>query len=293
MIRFWPDPAAGIFFCSVRQFPSELRQPAVETHAARRPYRPGEVGASGRPGATDGREAALITLYKFGPAWGASDLSPFCTKVDAYLRMRGIPFETAVGDSRKAPKGKLPYLVDDGVTIADSRDIIAHLEAKADAPLDAGISPGERALGTAYRALLEEELYFHVVYQRWQLDSGWSHYVPRLKQYAGDIGAPTFLAPLLLPAIRRQVVRNLHGQGMGRHTPEQVEGRAREALEALSTQLGDGPYFLGERPRTIDATVFAFLVALMAGPFESKCKQYALAQPNFVAYVERIKAAYF
>jgi hypothetical protein len=29
----------------------------------------------------------MITLHKFGPAWGTPDISPFCIKVETYLRM--------------------------------------------------------------------------------------------------------------------------------------------------------------------------------------------------------------
>jgi Glutathione S-transferase N-terminal domain len=48
----------------------------------------------------------MVTLYKFIPAWGLPDLSPFCVKLETYLRLAKIPYETQVGDPRKAPKKK-------------------------------------------------------------------------------------------------------------------------------------------------------------------------------------------
>src|SRR5262245_8034800 len=125
----------------------------------------------------------MIILNKFVPAWGLPDLSPFCIKVETYLRMAGVPFQSRVADARSAPKGKLPYLDDGGTLIADSRDIIAHLEAKLPRPLDTGLGASERALATAFRALFESELYFCALYRRWQLDTGWRSYQSALRQY--------------------------------------------------------------------------------------------------------------
>jgi hypothetical protein len=72
----------------------------------------------------------MITLHTFGPAFGLPDPSPFVTKLDILLKMSGQPYKAEIGGLRRAPKGKLPYIVDDGVTIADSTFIRWHLEKK-------------------------------------------------------------------------------------------------------------------------------------------------------------------
>jgi hypothetical protein len=38
----------------------------------------------------------LITLHQFAPAFGLPNASPFCMKLETYLRMAGLPCETAV-----------------------------------------------------------------------------------------------------------------------------------------------------------------------------------------------------
>jgi hypothetical protein len=87
----------------------------------------------------------MITLYKFIPAWGLPDISPFCSKTETYLRMAGWQYQTQVGNSRKAPKQKLPYIDHDGHQVCDSNEIITYLEAHPKRPsaqaLDAGMSP--------------------------------------------------------------------------------------------------------------------------------------------------------
>ena len=60
----------------------------------------------------------MITLYTFGPAFGLSDPSPFVTKAQTLLSMAGLPYRTDTGGFRKAPKGKLPYIDDEGKRVA-------------------------------------------------------------------------------------------------------------------------------------------------------------------------------
>jgi len=35
----------------------------------------------------------VIKLYQFAPAFGLPNASPFCMKMETYLRMAGLPFE--------------------------------------------------------------------------------------------------------------------------------------------------------------------------------------------------------
>ena len=61
----------------------------------------------------------MITLYTFGPAFGLPDPSPFVMKVETLLKMAKLPYRTDQSGFTKAPKGKLPYIDDDGVIVAD------------------------------------------------------------------------------------------------------------------------------------------------------------------------------
>src|SRR5215813_744512 len=70
----------------------------------------------------------MITLYTFGPAFGLPDPSPFVTKAEVLLKMAGLAYQTDPTGFRRAPKGKLPYIDDDGERIADSTLIRWHLE---------------------------------------------------------------------------------------------------------------------------------------------------------------------
>ena len=72
----------------------------------------------------------MITLYTFGPAFGLPDPSPFVTKAEVLLKMAGLSYRTDTNGLSKAPKGKLPYIDDDGGRVADSTFIRWHIEKK-------------------------------------------------------------------------------------------------------------------------------------------------------------------
>ncbi len=53
----------------------------------------------------------MIKLYQFDPAFGLPNASPFCMKLETYLRMAQLPFEiepATLQAFNKAPKGKMP-----------------------------------------------------------------------------------------------------------------------------------------------------------------------------------------
>ena len=64
-------------------------------------------------------------------------------------------------------------------------------------------------------------------------------------------------------------------------------------IDALSVLLGTTPYFLGDHPSSIDATVFALTLALLAPPGENPLKQRAAGHANLVAYTGRMNRRYF
>ena len=113
----------------------------------------------------------MITLYAFGPQFGLPDSSPFVTKADVLLKMAKLPFEINLKGFRKAPKGKLPYIKDDGELIADSTFIRRHLESKHKIDFDRGLSAEQKAIAWAFEKLAEDHLYWTIVDARWTIDA--------------------------------------------------------------------------------------------------------------------------
>jgi hypothetical protein len=82
----------------------------------------------------------MITLHQFARTWDIPNLSHFCTKIETYLRMAQLPYQIVETLPLKAPRGKLPYIEDNGKKIADSRLIIHYLKSTYCDPLDTHLS---------------------------------------------------------------------------------------------------------------------------------------------------------
>jgi glutathione S-transferase len=230
----------------------------------------------------------MITLYGFGPAFGLPDPSPFVTKAEVLLKMAGLPYKTDTGGFNKAPKGKLPYVMDDGDTIADSTFIRWHLEKKYHIDLDRGLDAEQRAIAWAFEKMLEDNLYWAVVHERWMDDANFDK-GPRT--FFRKIPAP--MRPFLVPMIRRQVRRALHGQGMGRHSPEEIVALGTRSIDATADFLGTKPFLMGSEPTGVDATAFAFVAGLLCPVFETRLRTAAERRDNLRRYVGRMTVRFY
>lgn len=225
----------------------------------------------------------MITLHQFPAAFGVSSVSPFCTKVEGYLRLVGLEYRLAQGDPRRAPKGKLPYIEDDGAIVADSASIIEYLKQERGRDLDAWLDDGQRATGRAVRRMVEEGLYWSMLHARWIDDEGWATFRPVL--------ASMLPAPVrgFLPAwLRRSMRKSLQAQGTGRHSAAEIYAIGVSDLDALADLLAERPFMLGEEPASVDATVHAFLWHVAAFPAQSPLTRVLDRRPNLAAYVERL-----
>lgn len=234
----------------------------------------------------------MIELFGFSPAYGMPDASPFVVKVAVYLRMIGLEYELRSGDARKAPKRKLPFIDDKGQRIADSSHIVEYLR-KTYKDLDAGMSVRDRAIATAYKSMLEEHYYFVILTLRWVDDRGFVVLKPMLIDTVKKAGVPGLLAPALVTVIRKQAQKTAYAQGTSRHSIAEVEQLGMNHIDSLAEWLGDRPYFLGDEPRSLDATVFAFVWATLDSPFENRVKAHMQSKANLVAYRDRMKERYF
>lgn len=233
----------------------------------------------------------MIKLFQFEPAFGLPNASPFCMKLETYLRMAGLPFEMppfTVRDLQRAPKGKLPYIEDNGRTIADSTFIVDHLKATYGDKLDAWLTREQAAVALAFQRLIEENLYWAVVHTRWTEPKGWA-----LTRPAFFDKLPGPLKWIVPPLARRGLGKEMHGHGMGRHAPDEILAIGRRDITALADFLGDEPYFMGEQPCSLDATAYAFIANLNWAPVESNLKQHARQYPQLEAYCRRMRARYY
>ena len=230
----------------------------------------------------------MLILYQFERTWGNPNLSHFCCKTETYLRMAGIEYTIKTTLPLLAPKGKLPYIEDDDLKLADSRFILQHLKTRYK-DLDQDLNPAESALALAMQRLIEEHLFWATMYSRWQYtDANW-----QINKKAIFGVLPPVIRDIAAIIYRYKINKQIYGHGTGRHTAEEIFELGMLDIDALSACLGDKKYFLGNQPVSLDATAFGFLIDTLGCPIESPLKEYSLSKDNLRNYVDRIKAEYY
>lgn len=230
----------------------------------------------------------MITLYTFGPYFGLPDASPFVVKAMLLLKFAGLEFSEDRGGYGKAPKGKLPYINDDDVIVADSTFIRFHIEKKYGFDFDAGLTPEQRAAAWAIEKMCDEHLYFALVATRWLDDA---NFAKGPAQFFKTVPIP--FRPILQRLIRRKIGKILNLQGFGRHTPNEQTKLGIADIDALATLIGDKAFLLGEMPCGADAAVFGFVAGFLTPAFDTPIRTAAERHKNLTGYRDRIMQQYF
>lgn len=233
----------------------------------------------------------MITIYGFGKTTALPDLSPFVIKAMTLLKMAGLDYtvDTSTGGFRRAPKGKLPYIDDDGVIVADSTLIRFHLEKARGIDFDAGLSPEQRAQSWAYEKLCEDHLMWISARHRWQDDDNFARGVGAF--FDKVIPAPA--SPIVKWVLRRNLTKRFWHQGVGRFNETELALLGARDIESLALAIGEKPYLMGEAPCGADAAIFANIALLMDAATVSPTRDAALAKPNLVAYRDLMMQRYF
>jgi len=224
----------------------------------------------------------MITLYSYPMLFGVADNNGYGLKVFAFLRLAGLPFaHEHIFDASAAPRGQLPYLVDEGETIGDSETIIAHLTRKYRLTIDAALDARQRDLNLLVTRLLDD-LYWVMSYSRWKDERYW----------------PVFRAALMrehpaltdegLAKARDYNFQRYHFQGIGRYAPEAAYARGLADLGVLADLVPEGGYVHGAAPSSIDAGIYGFVANIHFYEIDTPLKQFVSSRPNLVRHCTAI-----
>lgn len=234
-------------------------------------------------------DASTLKVYHLPGAWGLPTVSPFCLKLDAWLRMTGIEHEAVTAATPFAgPKGKAPWIELDGHKLGDSTFIIAHLIERFGVDPDAHLTPAQRGQAVAIQRLIDENLYWTMVHDRWMNDANWQQFRDVV---LGGLAVP--VRRMLGPVARRGVKKQLQGHGMGIHSPAEVAAIGRRDVNALSAILGEQEWFFGSEPTSTDAVVYAQLVNIWRAPYASEVRRAIGETPNLASFIDRFAARYY
>ena len=230
-----------------------------------------------------------LRVITFSAHFGLPAGGPFDLKLLAWLNLAGIPYEQVFqDDTRKAPKGKNPWIELDGERIADTEIIIDLLGRRFGVDLDQGLTGEQKALGHAWRRTFEE--HFHQVLE-WEL---LVHPAGAAYMRAATVAQmPGVVGPVVFNMMRSQMRKQLYARGLARHSPDIIKAKGCADVDALAIFLGDRTYLVADRPTSFDAAVFGLLAPVVYWPMETPVAQHARTVPSIRAYCDRMKQQCF
>ena len=226
----------------------------------------------------------MIILFSYPELYGLSDNNPYGLKVATFLRLCGLQYQQEhVIDTANAPRGQLPYIVDDGQTIGDSDAIISHLIEKYQLKIDAKLTVEQHNAAHLVNRMLDD-LYWVMSYSRWRDPEFWPLFKNELIKSHPDIVEST------LEAARKYNFERYRYQGIGRYSAEEVYKRGMEDLHVLANLIGEKPFIFGAEPHRIDAAIYGFLANIYFFQIDTPLKRFVLLEPSLVRHCNRIHA---
>ena len=225
----------------------------------------------------------VVYLYQFKRNIHVPNLSPFCMKVELFMRANKIDYEIVEGNFNRSHKGLLPFIELNGEQIADSEFIIHTLAEKYNVKENL---PKERAGSLrALSRMFDEEVF------RIQMK-----YKVRAEEIVRIMltDLPDFLIPLIHPIIKLVIAWRLSWSGYGAHSDEELLQMYRRDLQATVDILGDNKYFGGDKLVMADCVVYGQLASIYLLPAETLVHEMIRKEfPILGKYVENVTTQFY
>lgn len=229
----------------------------------------------------------IVKLVQFPSMFGVPNMSPYCMKVETFMRITGIPYEVVQEmNPGNSPKGKLPYIIHRGKKVPDSSFILEYLSNEFNVDLDSHLSVQEKAVSHAFQRLFEESLVWVMMYRG--LNDSWD-----ILSNAWFGSIPAFIRTMISASVKKRMQQKLIAQGLGVHNRDEVYHYGMKDLRAIIDQLGAKPFFMGDRVSQLDTTAYAFVSALLIEEIKSPLDELSKTAENLRAYKERMQSLYF
>jgi glutathione S-transferase len=227
----------------------------------------------------------MITLYSYPELFGVADNNGYGLKVFAFMRLTAVPFRHEhILDASSAPRGQLPYIVDDGEEIGDSETIIAHLIGKYHLTIDATLTARERDQNLLLTRMLDD-LYWVMSYSRWKDERYWPAFRDSLMRQHSTLTEES------LRKGREFNFERYHFQGIGRYAPDAVYARGLADLKVLADIIPSSGYLHRPQPTSIDAGIYGFIANIYFYDIDTPLKQFVVAHDGLARHCRTIHAA--
>jgi len=239
-------------------------------------------------------EKDVVYLYQFSRSPTIPSASPFCLKVENWLRMAEVKYENVDHKMKyKSKKGQLPFVELNGEEIADSAIIIRDLSKYFGKDLDEGLTLDQKNVSHAFESMLNNHTSWVVRWWRYNNPGEFIDAAQLDIKRTLNSRLPNALLNVIFKFGFRKNVKQAVGHGLGRHSEDEIYDFGKSDLTALSEYLADKEYFFGKQPHLLDCVAFAHLTQFIYVPFAGMKEWMEKETPNLIGLVDRIKEKYW
>jgi glutathione S-transferase len=234
---------------------------------------------------TPQEDGGMITLYSYPELFGVADNNPYGLKIFAFLKLCKLAFRHEhVFDAKAAPRGQLPYIVDDGEHVGDSDAIISHLIRKHGLAIDNGLTRPQQITRHLIRRMLDD-LYWVMSYSRWHDPRFWPRFRDEILRTHPGVSESS------LEQARKYNFDRYYYQGIGRYEPDAVFERGISDLQVLADLMLENGFLFGTEPTSADAGIYGFIANIYFYDIDTPLKRFVASHANLVRHCRSLHAA--
>uniref|UniRef100_A0A7E4VX52 Thioredoxin-like_fold domain-containing protein n=1 Tax=Panagrellus redivivus TaxID=6233 RepID=A0A7E4VX52_PANRE len=226
-----------------------------------------------------------VYFYQFKRPSFAPSVSPYCLKIESYLRGNNIKYETVFVTTERSSKGFVPFIELNGREYADSELILYELQ-KAFNVKD--VEDVERA--GALRGLMRTfdlEVFFITV-----------SFISQLSKFEEVVGrslqVPSLLSKLFAKYYKRRLGNRVKNSSIGSFSETERLQVLERNLIAAENVLGNRKYFGGDIFSVADAAIYGQIGAPYLFPASIPTSNFVREKcPNLERYIKDVTITFF
>jgi len=239
-------------------------------------------------------ETDVVYLYQYMRTPQIPSISPFCLKVESWLKLQGIKYENVDHKIKlRSKRGMLPFIELNGEEIADSNHIIEVLSKKFEKTMPAELSAEQKQVQHAMMTMVENHFNWTMV--QWKcrdIDSMIKGYKMDLATAISSKLPASLLNFYFKHTFLRKGLKKVKAQGFGANSNEEMEQMGKDDMKVISDMLGDKEFMFGDEPSLLDLTVYSHMAPVLFIDKEFPCvlRDYMESDcQNLVGLVNRMK----
>ncbi|KAF8362922.1 hypothetical protein PRIPAC_89845 [Pristionchus pacificus] len=228
----------------------------------------------------------IVYLYQFPRSPILPNLSPYCLKLETYLRIKNIKYEVIESYRHKSEKGLVPFIELNGRQIPDSGIIIRKLEKHFDCA--DRLTEEEKGIARALDRMLDCST-LHAI----QLDRLVKNGHIFASRPVSGLPLPRFITDRIGDRMAGIMGKRMRG-AFGKLSDEEIKDVLKMDLNAINSILGEKLFMFGEVPSAIDCSVFGHIASTYFLPYRQTLSDVLDDDlPSIKGLINRIRTHYY